>query len=159
GITLIAQRNPLVLAKECATLDVLSRGRLILGIGAGYLEPEFRALGIPFHERGARTDEAVAAMRALWTQKKPSFDGKFFRFSAIDAQPRPVQPGGPPIVVGGGSDSAIRRAVAVAQGWYGFAMDVDTTKQHIARVRSAEREARREKPLEISITPPGRMTP
>ena len=158
GITLIAQRNPLVLAKECATLDVLSRGRLILGIGAGYLEPEFRALGIPFHERGARTDEAVAAMRALWTQQKPSFDGRFFRFSGIDAQPRPAQPGGPPIVVGGASDSAIRRAVALAQGWYGFAMDVDAARTHIARVRDAERGARTGQPLEISITPPGRVT-
>ena len=72
---------------------------LILGIGAGYLEPEFRALGIPFAQRGARTDECIAAMQALWTQPKPSFEGKYTRFSHIDAQPRPVQAAGPPIVV------------------------------------------------------------
>jgi probable F420-dependent oxidoreductase len=158
GITLVAQRNPVVLAKEMATVDVLSRGRLILGVGAGYLEPEFRALGIPFHERGARTDEAVAVMRELWTAKNPRFEGRFSRFSGIDAQPRPVQKGGPPIVVGGGSDGAIRRAVAVGQGWYGFAMDVATAKQHIDRVRARVREAGRSAPLEISITPPGRLT-
>jgi probable F420-dependent oxidoreductase len=158
GITLVAQRNAVVLAKEMATVDVMSRGRLILGVGAGYLEPEFRALGIPFHERGARTDESIAVMRELWTAKKPAFEGRFWRFSGIDAQPRPVQKGGPPIVVGGGSDGAIRRAVALGQGWYGFAMDVATAKQHIDRVRAQERQAGRKDRLEISITPRGGLT-
>ena len=158
GITLVAQRNAVVLAKEMATVDVVSRGRLILGVGAGYLEPEFRALGVPFHERGARTDESIAVMRALWTAKKPAFEGRFWRFSGIDAQPRPVQKGGPPIVVGGGSDGAIRRAVALGQGWYGFAMDVATAKQHIDRVRAQERQAGRKDRLEISITPRGGLT-
>jgi probable F420-dependent oxidoreductase len=158
GITLVAQRNAVVLAKEMATVDVVSRGRLILGVGAGYLEHEFRALGIPFHERGARTDESIAVMRELWTAKKPAFEGRFWRFSGIDAQPRPVQKGGPPIVVGGGSDGAIRRAVALGQGWYGFAMDVATAKQHIDRVRAQERQAGRKDRLEISITPRGGLT-
>lgn len=158
GITLIAQRNPVVLAKEMASLDVLCGGRLIFGIGAGYLEPEFRALGVPFHERGARTDESIRVMRELWTAKKPVFDGKFTQFSGIDAQPRPVQPGGPPIVVGGASDSAIRRAVNIGQGWYGFAMDVATAGKTIARVRAAEKQAQRRTALEISITPPGRVS-
>jgi len=153
GITLVAQRNPVVLAKEIATVDVLSRGRLILGVGAGYLEPEFRALGIPFHERGARTDEHIAVMRELWVSPKPAFAGRFTRFSGIDARPRPVQPGGPPIVVGGASDGAIRRAVAIGQGWYGFAMDVGTAQQCIERVRAECRRADRKAPLEISITP------
>jgi probable F420-dependent oxidoreductase len=158
GITLIAQRNPVVLAKEMASLDVLSKGRLILGIGAGYLEPEFRALGIPFAERGARTDESVAAMQALWTQPKPAFTGRFWKFSGIDAQPRPVQPGGPPIVVGGASDSALARAARIGQGWYGFAMDVDVAGAAIDRLRKALEKAERTTGIEISITPPGRVT-
>lgn len=158
GITLVAQRNPVVLAKELASLDVLSNGRLILGIGAGYLEPEFRALGIPFAQRGARTDECIAAMQALWTQPKPSFEGKYTRFSHIDAQPRPVQAGGPPIVVGGGSDAALARAVRIGQGWYGFAMNVETAGRTIARLRAHVDAAGRNTPLEISVTPPGRVT-
>ena len=161
GIVLIAQRNPVVLAKEMASLDVLSNGRLILGIGAGYLEPEFAALGVPFRERGARTDEYVPAMRALWTQEKPAFEGKFVRFSGIQSRPRPVQPGGPPIVVGGASDAAFERAVRYAQGWYGFAMDLAQTKQCIARLGEVAARTQRPKELgalEISITPRGRIT-
>ena len=87
GIVLIAQRNPLVLAKEFASVDVVSNGRAILGIGAGYLQPEFDAIGAPFRERGRRTDEAIDAMRALWTEEDPSFDGRFWQFSGIDAHP------------------------------------------------------------------------
>ncbi|NJN53009.1 MAG: TIGR03619 family F420-dependent LLM class oxidoreductase [Gammaproteobacteria bacterium] len=158
GITLIAQRNPVVLAKEMASLDVLCNGRLILGVGAGYLEPEFRALGIPFQERGPRTDESIAAMQALWNQRKPTFTGRFTNFSGIDAQPRPVQAGGPPIVVGGASDSALARAVRVGAGWYGFAMDVATATSTIARLKREQQRAGRSEPLEISITPPGRVT-
>lgn len=158
GITLVAQRNPVVLAKELASLDVLSKGRLIFGIGAGYLEPEFRALGIPFEERGPRTDEHIAAMQALWTQAKPAFKGRFTNFSGIDAQPRPVQAGGPPIVVGGASDSALARAVRIGQGWYGFAMNVDVAGKTIDRLRAAQSKAGRKSPIEISITPPGRVT-
>ena len=161
GIVLIAQRNPVVLAKEMASLDVLSGGRLILGIGAGYLEPEFRALGIPFAERGARTDEYIAAMRVLWRDDKPAFDGRFVRFAGIQSRPQPAQRGGPPIVVGGASDAAIERAVACAQGWYGFAMDVAAATQCIERLRAARARVRRDASLgelEISITPRGRVT-
>ncbi len=161
GIVLIAQRNPVVLAKEMASLDVLSSGRLILGIGAGYLEAEFRALGIPFEERGARTDEFVEAMRVLWRSDAPSFDGRFVRFSGVQARPRPVQRGGPPIVVGGASDAAIERAVRSAQGWYGFAMDVETARSCIERLAAARQRVRRDPSLgelEISITPRARLT-
>ncbi len=161
GIVLIAQRNPVVLAKEMASLDVLSGGRLILGIGAGYLEPEFRALGVPFAERGARTDEFVAAMRVLWRDDEPVFDGRFVGFAGIQSRPRPVQPGGPPIVVGGASDAAIDRAVRVGQGWYGFAMDVNTARQCIERLGAAQARWGRSDELgalEISITPRGRVT-
>jgi len=161
GIVLIAQRNPVVLAKEMASLDVLSGGRLILGIGAGYLEPEFRALGVPFAERGARTDEFVAAMRVLWRDEEPVFDGRFVGFAGIQQRPRPAQAGGPPIVVGGASDAAIERAVRLGQGWYGFAMDVAAAKSCVERLGAAQaRWGRGDElgELEISVTPRGKVT-
>lgn len=157
GITLIAQRNPVVLAKEIASLDVLSEGRLLFGIGAGYLHQEFAALGVDFASRGARTDEYLNAMRALWQQPHPQFEGHFVSFADIDAQPRPVQAGGPPVIVGGTSPAAMRRAVTHGNGWYGFALDVETTAKSIESLRLAQ--ARFERPaglgdMEISITPP-----
>ena len=152
GITLIAQRNPVVLAKEMASLDVVSEGRLLLGIGAGYLHQEFAALGVPFQERGARTDEYVAAMRALWNDERPSFHGRFVQFDAIQAMPRPVQDGGPPIVVGGASDAALRRSVDYAQGWYGFALNVEQTAGVLERLRRLGGDG-----LEISVTPSVRL--
>jgi probable F420-dependent oxidoreductase len=157
GIIILPQRNPLVLAKELTTLDVLSRGRLIFGIGVGYLKPEFDAIGVPFHERGARTDEYLAAILALWTQAKPAFDGRFARFSGIDAQPRPPQRPHPPVVVGGATEAAFHRAVAAGDGWYGFNLDVDTTARHVASLKAAVVKANRTAALEISITPPGRQ--
>ena len=152
GITLIAQRNPVVLAKEMASLDVVSEGRLLLGIGAGYLHQEFAALGVPFQERGARTDEYVAVMRALWNEERPSFHGRFVQFDAIQAMPRPVQDGGPPIVVGGASDAALRRSVDYAQGWYGFALNVEQTAGVLERLRRLGGDR-----LEISVTPSVRL--
>ena len=152
GITLIAQRNPVVLAKEMASLDVVSEGRLLLGIGAGYLHQEFAALGVPFQQRGARTDEYVAAMRALWNEERPSFHGRFVQFDAIQAMPRPVQDGGPPIVVGGASDAALRRSVDYAQGWYGFALNVEQTAGVLERLRRLGGDG-----LEISVTPSVRL--
>ena len=114
GIIILPQRNPLVLAKQAATLDVLSGGRLLLGIGAGYLEPEMTAIGVPMADRGTRTDDHLAAMRALWTEPGPvDHHGPFVDFPGVDAHPRPVTPGGPRIVVGGHSPAAYRRAVTL----------------------------------------------
>ncbi len=105
GILILPQRNPVVLAKELATLDHLSAGRLDLGVGIGWLAEEFDALGVPFDERAARTDESVAAMRALWTEDRASFEGTFTRFRDCIVRPRPAQ-GTVPIHVGGHSESA-----------------------------------------------------
>ena len=161
GIIILPQRNPVVLAKELATLDVVSRGRLEFGLGAGYLEPEFRAIGAPFEERGAVTDESIEVLRALWTEEKPAFDGEFFSFDGIDAQPRPVQRPHPPIVVGGMSRAAARRAARAGDGWYGFLTDPDATRQTqrwIAEaVERGERPAERGE-IEISVTPPPPFT-
>jgi len=162
GITLIAQRNPVVLAKEMASLDFLSGGRLILGIGAGYLKREFDALGVNFAQRGARTDEAIEVLRELWTSDAPAFDGRFTAFFDIQSRPKPHRPGGPPIVIGGGSDAAFRRAVTVCQGWYGFAMDFDTAGRCMEGLaRAAEKYERPASlgELEISITPRSATTP
>jgi probable F420-dependent oxidoreductase len=162
GIIILPQRNPLVLAKEIASLDVLSGGRAVLGVGAGYLHQEFRALGIPFADRGARTDEAIDAMRALWTLAKPEFRGRFASFAGIDAQPRPVQRGGVPIVVGGSSPGALRRAVQRGNGWYGFAMDPAATERAVRGLEKARSEVARPAalgPLEISVTPPPGLDP
>ena len=98
GITLIAQRNAVVLAKETASVDHLSKGRLLFGIGAGYLNQEFEALGINFEERGARTDEYIDAIRELWTSEKPNFQGQFVNFSGIQSRPLAYQAGGPPVL-------------------------------------------------------------
>ena len=96
GIIILPQRNPVVLAKELASVDVLSGGRLIFGVGAGYLRAEFEAVGASFADRGERTNEYIEAILALWTQEKPSFEGRFVAFGGIDAQPRPVQKPHPP---------------------------------------------------------------
>ncbi len=161
GIVLIAQRNPVVLAKEFASADVLSRGRMILGIGAGYLEPEFDAIGAPFRERGPRTDEAIDAMRSLWNEEDPSFDGEFWQFAGIDAHPRPVTSGGVPIHVGGHSEAALRRAAERGQGWYGWMQDPEQTAAYVERLNRLCEEVERPAelgPLEITITPPARLT-
>lgn len=156
GIIILPQRNPLVLAKELASVDVLSGGRLLFGVGAGYLQAEFDALGAPFHDRGARTDEYLDAMVALWTAEKPAFEGPTVSFSGIDARPRPVQRPHPPIVVGGMSGAAFRRAVRRGNGWYGFLRSVDAARDDMAGL--AEAGASVERPaslgeLEVSVTP------
>ena len=159
GITLIAQRNPVVLAKEMGSLDVISSGRLLLGIGAGYLHQEFSALGVDFSIRGAKTDESIEIIRTLWNQTNPEYHGKFIQFKNIQAQPRPLQEGGPPIIIGGISPAALRRTVTHGNGWYGFALDIETTKKVLENLEIAKSRYERDPnlgPLSISITPPSR---
>jgi len=160
GITLLAQRNPVVLAKEMASLDVLAEGRLILGIGAGYLQAEFDALGVDFATRGRRTDEAIAVLRELWSSEAPEFDGEFSSFSGIQSRPRPPRRERTPIHGGGMSRAAWVRAVSLCQGWYGFAMDLESTAESLDGLDAAEDRVGRPDwlgELEISITP--RETP
>lgn len=157
GIIILPQRNPLVLAKELASVDVLSKGRLVFGLGAGYLVPEFEALGIPFAERGARTDEYIDAILALWTQEKPSYRGRFVSFQGVRAEPRPVQKPHPPLVVGGQSAGACRRSVSRGQGWYGFDLDPAAARGCLEGLARARQEAVRPEvlgELEITVTPP-----
>lgn len=123
GVLLLPEHNPVVVAKQAASLDRLSGGRLTLGVGVGWSREEFAALGVPFERRAARTVEYVAAMRTLWRDDVASFDGKFVRFDAIRVNPKPVRDRRIPIVLGGNSDAALRRVSAWGDGWYGFNLD------------------------------------
>ena len=158
GVVVLPLRNPLILAKELATLDVLSNGRLMIGIGVGYVEREFRALGVRFGERGRRTDEYLDAMLAIWTQEHPAYAGRFFAFDGVQAHPMPVQRPHPPIVVGGWSSPALCRAATRGHGWYGWGMDLHETASTLARLRAAVRGVERDPALgdlEITMTPSG----
>lgn len=161
GIIILPQRNPLVLAKELASVDVLSNGRVIFGIGIGNLKPEFDALGIAFDHKGRRAVEYLQAMQAIWSQEHPAYHGKFVSFSGVQALPRPVQKPHPPIVFGGHTPEAFGRTVQHAQGWYGFALDVEATRHCLTGLAEAQKKYERPTalgPIEISVTPAKPLT-
>ncbi len=158
GIIILPQRNPVVLAKELASTDVLSSGRLIFGIGVGYLKPEFEAIGAPFDRKGARAEEFLAAMIALWSMTKPEFNGKWINFKGVNAMPRPVQQPHPEIVFGGHSKEAFSRAARLAKGWYGFGLSPEATARCVEGLKAACKAVdRRFEELELSITPSPRV--
>ena len=158
GIIILAQRNPVVLAKELASVDVLSSGRLIFGIGIGYLKPEFEAIGAPFDHKGPRSEEFLGAMIALWSMEKPEYHGRFVSFGGINAMPRPVQKPHPEIVFGGHTPQAFSRAARLGKGWFGFALDVEATGKCVDGLRAACKQAgRRFEDLEVSVAPRGRV--
>jgi probable F420-dependent oxidoreductase len=148
-ILIVPQRNPLILAKELATLDQLSGGKVELGLGVGWLEEEFQALGVPWERRGARNDEYIEAMRTLWSGPEVEFHGEFVDFPKVTCSPRPVQPT-IPILVGGDSEVAIKRAARLADGYFPGEGDVDRLASLITRVRQAAEDAGRD-PDEIEI--------
>ncbi len=157
GVIVLPLRNPLVLAKELATVDVLSGGRLIFGVGAGYIKREFGAVGVPFGDRGARIEEYLAAIRAIWTQDHPAYAGRTVSFEGVQAYPRPLQQPHPPVVMGGYAPAVMRRASREANGWYGWGLDLEQTARYkTILAATASRVARREGlgQLEITITPP-----
>lgn len=151
GVLILPQRNPLILAKELATLDRLSGGRAEIGIGIGWVREEAEALGTDFDNRGRRCDEYIEVMRALWREPVASFHGEFVRFDGVVSEPRPVQPGGIPIIVGGHSKSAARRAGRLGDGFY----PLGVSPHRLAELRGAMAEAARESgrdPQSIPIT-------
>lgn len=152
GVIVLPQRQPVLLAKQLTSIDVLSKGRLTVGIGVGYVRRELEALGASLADRGARTNEYLAALRALWDEPVPAFDGRFVSFEDVLERPRPVQRPHPPIVVGGHSPAAYRRAAREADGWYGWELDLGATAAALAELRRQERPAGRGE-LEITITP------
>ena len=123
GVLLLPEHNPVIVAKQAATLDQLSRGRLVLGVGLGWSREEFAALGVSFERRGERTEQYVQAMRALWRDDPASFRSEFVRFELVRMRPKPSGGRSIPVVLGGNSDSALRRVAAWADGWYGFNLD------------------------------------
>jgi probable F420-dependent oxidoreductase len=129
GILELPLHQPVLLAKQLASVDQIAGGRLMVGVGVGYLAAEFAALGVPLDERAARVDEHLRAMRALWTMTAPEFHGRHVDFAGVDAHPRPVRPGGPPIMIGGNSALARRRAITSARGWIPADLDLATTRE------------------------------
>jgi len=141
GVMILPQRHPAYVAKEAATLDVLSNGRAILGIGVGWLKEEFDALGIPFETRNRRAKEAVEAMRSLWKAEPEPFEGEFFRWGRVQSNPKPIQSGGVPIVMGGHSDLAAKRAARYCNGFFPAVYDparvralIDILRAECARI-------------------------
>lgn len=161
GVLLLPEHNPVMLAKQAASLDRLSHGRLTLGIGVGWSAEEFGALGIPFERRGARADEYLEAMRTVWRQDPASFSGEFLRFADIRVNPKPVRHGRIPIVVGGNSDAALRRAARTADGWYGFNLaDAVSASERITRLRAlCETAGRALSEIEIAVALDHHPTP
>ncbi len=159
GVLLLPQRHPVHLAKELATVDVLCGGRLRVGVGVGHLEAEMDALDVIGEGRQARAIESLAVMRALW-DRETDFGGEFYSYTGVDAYPLPVRHGGPPIVMGGWSRAALRRAARHAQGWYGFGLDPGTVSDAVATIRAEAAAIGRDlSGFTISATPTVRMSP
>jgi probable F420-dependent oxidoreductase len=153
GILILPQRNPLVTAKEIASIDALSGGRMVLGVGVGWLEEEFDALGVPFSDRGRRLDDYIEAMRALWTQDKASVHNTYASFDNCISRPRPVG-GSVPIVVGGHSRAAARRAARLGDGFFPGNGNLDDIKG-VLQVFASECTAAGRDPSEVEITAGG----
>ena len=139
SVLVLPYRHPLHLAKELASLDLFSRGRLVVGAAAGWLEGEFEALGVPFRERGARTDESIDVLRACWSEDEPvSVDGRFFAMSSMKVRPKPGR--SIPVWIGGHSDAALRRAVERGDGWHGTFSQPEAVAPLLARLRAERPE-------------------
>ena len=144
GVYLLALRHPTIAAKITSTLDALSGGRLIFGVGVGGENPkEFEASGIPHRERGARVTEGIDVVRTLWRDTPASFKGRFTEFESVSLDPRPVQKPGPPIWVGGRSDAALRRAGRQGDGWVSYVVQPERYAQSLAKIREAAEQAGR----------------
>jgi probable F420-dependent oxidoreductase len=153
GIFVLPIRNPFATAKAVASLDVLSGGRFIFGVGIGWLEEEFNAVGMNFKDRALRTREYLALMKELWTSTDPVYKGKTVSIEGFRFMPKPAQRPHPPIVFGGHTEPALRRTARLGDGWYGIAESIDGIRTTIAQLRDHERQANRTTPLEITISP------
>jgi probable F420-dependent oxidoreductase len=160
NVYILPLRHPLAVARQAMTVDVLSDGRLTFGVGIGWLAEEFAAAGVDFASRGARTREYIRALRALWTEAEPSLHGRFVDFDAVRFEPKPVQRPHPPIVLGGESAAALRRAAALGDGWYGVGHTPETARGQVERLRASLAEAGRGAAgFEITVSHRGELTP
>jgi len=160
GVTVLPLYQPLALAKQVVSLDRVSGGRMLFGIGAGHLALEFAAFGVPLDSRRSRTDEMLDVLPALWGQQAPTVTFQGQTISGLRAEPRPLREGGPPLYVGGKGLAAARRAITHGAGWYGWFLSPDKLPPMLSQLREAQDRYERPThlgPLEISITPPHRM--
>jgi probable F420-dependent oxidoreductase len=154
GICLVPEHNPLVLAKVTATLDFLSNGRFTLGVGIGWLEEEFVAMGIPWEQRAKRTREYIEAMRKLWGEDPSSYSGEYVNFKNVRSNPKPVQGGTLPVIFGGESAPALRRVAEYGDGWCGFNLTPDEAAAKIRRIEELlKANGRRRSDIEIAVSP------
>jgi probable F420-dependent oxidoreductase len=144
GVYVLPLRNPLAVARAVASLDVLSNGRFLFGVGIGWLEEEFTAVGMSFKDRAARTREWVAIMKTLWTQETPQFTGRFHSFPPVGFNPKPVQKPHPPIIFGGESRPALKRAAELADGWYGTRFTPERIRPTLALLKELTEAAGRD---------------
>ena len=152
NVYILPLRHPLSTARLAVSVDVLSAGRLTLGVGAGWLEEEFQAVGVDFARRGAITRECVRALRVLWTEKEPEFHGKTFAFGPLRFEPKPAQKPHPPIVFGGETDAALKRAAALGDGWYGVGHTPESAVAQVGKLhRLLDEAGRRGQPFEITV--------
>jgi probable F420-dependent oxidoreductase len=136
SVFILGHRHPVVMAKMLTSIDALSNGRLICGVGVGWWKEELEILGAPFHERGRQADEMLRVFKALWTEDNPSFAGEYFRFSDIGFAPKPVQKPHPPIWVGGDSPGAFQRVVTLGDGWHATSKTPAELKDALGRLRA-----------------------
>jgi probable F420-dependent oxidoreductase len=145
SVLIVPYRNPYDVARRVATLDVLSGGRMILGVGVGWMEEEFQLLGIPFKERAQRTREYIAVMKAVWTQENPRFDGQFIKLDRdVNMLPLPLQKPHPPIWVGGETTAAMRRVAEFGDGWHIALLTIEQIRSLYERLRGAMDKASRD---------------
>ena len=154
GICLVPEHNPLVLAKTVATVDRLSDGRFILGVGVGWLAEEFAALGVPFECRGQRTREYVDVMRTLWTERSSSHQGEFVKFTNVLSYPKPVSDKGVPVWFGGESNPALRRVAEYGDGWIGFNLLPEEAAEKIRRIEELlKASGRKRSDIKLAVSP------
>jgi probable F420-dependent oxidoreductase len=154
SVVVLPYHHPVALAKALATVDVLSGGRLLLGVAGGWLREEFELLGVPFEERGARTDEAIALIKHIWTTERIDFEGRFFSLRDAAQSPKPIQKPHPPIWIGGDGPRALRRVGRVGDGWVAAPRSRDQLAASIAEIRrEAERSGR--DPASIGVSSGG----
>ena len=152
SVFILGHRHPVVMAKMLTSIDALSNGRLICGVGVGWWKQELDILGAPFHARGRQADEILRVFKALWTAENPSFEGEFFRFRDIGFAPKPVQKPHPPIWVGGNSAAALRRVVTLGDGWHATSLSPAELREGLTRLRATADAARRPfETIELSL--------